>query len=122
MMTAPEQALSTTAIEGGVYHIRQDPRCRLWKETSVQHTVAWCKMQAGTAYIRKCHDKVAGIVCRNICAEYGLEVRKSKWEISPKVVENDTAKIQWDFQIQTDKQVMAHQPLCCLTNYRRRQQ
>jgi len=60
-------------------------------------------MQAGKA-------QVAGIVYRNICAEYGLEVRKSKWETSPKLGENDRAKIQWDFQIPTDKLVMANQP------------
>jgi len=35
---------------------------------------------------------------------------KSNWEIPPKVVENDRAKILWDFQIQTDKQVMANEP------------
>ena len=29
--------------------------------------------------------------------------QKSKWEIPPEVVENDKAKVLWDFQIQTDK-------------------
>jgi len=54
---------------------------------------------------------VAGIVyIWNICVKYGLEVPRSKWEISPKVVEKDRTKILWDFQIQTDKQVMANQP------------
>jgi len=38
-----------------------------------------------------------------------LEVPKSKWETSPKIVENDRAKILWDFQIQTDKQMMANE-------------
>ena len=42
--------------------------------------------------------------------EYGLQSLKSKWEILPKVVENDRAKTLQDFQIQTDKQVMANQP------------
>jgi len=41
---------------------------------------------------------------------YGLEVPKSKWLIPPKVVENDRAEILQDFQIHTDKQVMANQP------------
>ena len=50
------------------------------------------------------YNQVAGIVYRNICAE----VPKSKWETPPKVVENDRAKILWDFQIQTDKQVVAN--------------
>ncbi|KAF7663723.1 hypothetical protein LDENG_00203700, partial [Lucifuga dentata] len=50
------------------------------------------------------------IVYRNICAKYGLEVPKSKWETPPKVVENSRAKVLWDFKFQTDKQLLANQP------------
>ncbi|XP_055359974.1 uncharacterized protein LOC129603341 [Betta splendens] len=50
------------------------------------------------------------IVYRNICAEYGLETPRSKWETPPKVVENERAKILWDFQIQTDRMVIVNQP------------
>ena len=66
-------------------------------------------MLAGKAYMER-HNQVAGIVYRNICAEYKLETPRSKWEAPPKVMENDQAKILWDFQIQTDKMVMANQP------------
>uniref|UniRef100_A0A087YQ23 Uncharacterized protein n=1 Tax=Poecilia formosa TaxID=48698 RepID=A0A087YQ23_POEFO len=66
-------------------------------------------MLAGKAYMER-HNQVVGIVYRNICAEYGLEAPRSKWGTPPKVVENDRAKILWDFQIQTDKMVMANQP------------
>ena len=69
-------------------------------------------MQAGMAYMER-HSQVAGMVYRNICAEYGLKVLKSKWGTPPKVVDNDKAKIPWDFQIQTDKQAMADQPDNC---------
>ncbi|KAI3355858.1 hypothetical protein L3Q82_004410 [Scortum barcoo] len=66
-------------------------------------------MLAGKAYMER-HNQVAGIVYRNICTEFGLEVPRSKWATPPKVVENDRAKNLWDFQIQTDKQVMVNQP------------
>ena len=90
IMAAQEQALSTRAIEAQIYHTRQDPRCRLCKEANetIQHITAGCKMLAGKAYM-ECHNQVAGIVYRNICAEYGLETPRSKWETPPKVVEND---------------------------------
>ncbi|XP_051924320.1 uncharacterized protein LOC127602290 [Hippocampus zosterae] len=111
ILAAQEQALNTRAIEAQIYHTRQDPRCRLYKEApeTIQHITAGCKMLAGKAYMER-HNQVAGIVYRNICAEYGLETPRSKWETPPKVVENDRAKILWDFQIQTDKMVMANQP------------
>jgi len=111
IMAAQEQALNTRAIEAVVHLIRQEPRCRLCKEASetVQHIAAGCKMQAGTTYMER-HNPVAGIVCRNICGEYRWEVSKSEWETPPKVVENDRSKILWDFQVQTNKLVMADQP------------
>uniref|UniRef100_A0A669EZW7 Reverse transcriptase domain-containing protein n=1 Tax=Oreochromis niloticus TaxID=8128 RepID=A0A669EZW7_ORENI len=111
IMAAQEQALSTRSIEAGVYHTRQDPRCRLCKDApeTIQHITAGCKMLAGKAYMER-HNQVAGIVYRNICAEYNLEVPRSKWETPPRVMENDRAKILWDFQMQTDKMVVANQP------------
>lgn len=56
------------------------------------------------------HNQVAGIINRNICAEFEMEASESKMEIPPRVVENIRVKMLWDFQIQTDEQVMANQP------------
>ena len=53
---------------------------------------------------------MAGIVYRNICTEYGLDPPKSRWETPQKVVENNRAKLLWDFPIQTDRKVLANQP------------
>ena len=47
-------------------------------------------------------NQVAGIIHRNICTKYGLEVPGSRWETPPKVIENEPVKNLWDFQIQTD--------------------
>lgn len=61
--TAQEQALSIKSIEAGVYHTRQDPRCRLCKvfPETFQHVIAGFKMLAGGAY-KEDHNQVAGIV------------------------------------------------------------
>ncbi|TKS67246.1 Multidrug resistance protein 1 [Collichthys lucidus] len=66
-------------------------------------------MLAGSAYMER-HNQVAGIVYRNICNQYGIEVPKSRWAIPQKVAENNRAKVLWDFSFQTDKQVLANQP------------
>ena len=66
-------------------------------------------MLAGSAYMER-HNQVAVIVYRNICTQYGLEVPKPQWDITPKVVENNKAKILWNFSFQTDKQLLANQP------------
>ena len=110
-MAAQEQALNTRSIEARIYHSRQDPRCRLCKDApeKIQHITAGCKMLAGKAYMER-HNQVASIIHRHICTEYGLEVPGSRWKTPPKVIQNDRAKILWDFQFQTDKLVMANQP------------
>ena len=60
-------------------------------------------------YRKESHNAVAGVVYRNSCSEYELEVLSSKLT-APKVNENDRAEILWDLQIQTDKMVVANQP------------
>lgn len=45
---------------------------------------------------------------RNICTKFELETPSSKFDIPLKVLESDRAKILVDFQMQTDKKVMAH--------------
>lgn len=49
-------------------------------------------------------------VFSNICATYRLEVPNSQWDTAPKVVENNRAKILWDFEFQTEKQLPKNQP------------
>lgn len=70
----------TRSIEAGVLNSRQDPRSRLCKdtpETIHSHRTIGSKMLTGRAY-REHQNQVAGIVCRNICVKYGLEVPKFK--------------------------------------------
>lgn len=59
---------------------QQDPRRRLCKGApeTTQHTVAGCKMQAGTDYTDM-HNQEAKIVYRIICATYRLEITKFLW-------------------------------------------
>lgn len=81
-MEAQEYALNTRSTEAGVYYSLRDPSCRLSKGAlgTAQHIAVECKLQAGIAYTEN-HNKVAGIVYRNICAVYGLEIPQSRWNI-----------------------------------------
>lgn len=86
IMAAQKQALSTISIEAGVYHIKQDPKCRLCSEASekIQHAGPRYKTQAGTEYTEQ-HNQVAGVVYRNICKVYGLDpdgrFHRKSWRI-----------------------------------------
>ncbi|KAK1794367.1 hypothetical protein P4O66_011255, partial [Electrophorus voltai] len=82
IMAAQEQVLNTRSVEAGIY-TKQYPGCRLGKDAleTIQHITVGCKMLAGREYMEG-HNEVAGIVYRNTCATYRLD-------IPPKVVEND---------------------------------
>ena len=58
-------------------------------------------MLAGKADMKH-HNQVAGIIHRIICAEYGVEVPRTRWKTPPKVTDKERVKILWDFQFQTD--------------------
>lgn len=47
---------------------------------------------------------------RSICATYKSEVPKCWWETPSKVVENNRAKILWEFNFKTDKQLLTNEP------------
>ncbi|XP_024121103.1 uncharacterized protein LOC112142083 [Oryzias melastigma] len=108
ILAAQEQTLNTSAIEAQIYHTRQDPRCRLCKEETIQHIPAGWKMLAGKANMEN-HNQVAGIIYRNMYRIWTGNP-KVKWETPQKVLENERAKILMDFQIQTDRMVMENQP------------
>lgn len=103
-MAPQAQALSTRSIVAGVSQGRENPRCRLCTDVleKAQHTVTGCKIRAHT----KRYNQVAGIAYRNITFEYGLQVHKSQCEAPQEVVESNRVKILWDFNIQTDKQLL----------------
>lgn len=77
-----------------------------WAETpQKQSNTQWQDMQPEITCIET-HNQVACITSMKICSD--LNHFKIKWKILQKIVENNKAKIPWDFSIH--KQVLANQP------------
>ena len=72
------------------------------KDESITHLIAECEKLAQRDYKQR-HDNIARIVHLELCQKFGL-VGKVKWynQKPASVVENDTVKILWGFNIQTD--------------------
>lgn len=62
-MAAQEEALNTRSIEAWLYHTRQDPKCKLCKDTpeTIQQTTTGCNMLPDRVYMGR-NNHVAGIV------------------------------------------------------------
>ena len=108
-MAAQDQALRTNAIRAKIDKTTKDSKCRLCKEKeeSVDHLASTCSKIAQTDYKER-HNKVATMIHWNLCKKYHLPASDKWWEHeTEKVLQNEEAKILWDFKIQTDKH-LAH--------------
>ena len=112
IITAQDQALSTNSIKKSIYKLDVSEKCRLCgKETeNVIHIVSSCGMLAQKEYKRR-HDKVCQNIHWALCIKFGFEFSQNWWEHKPDTtLENDKAKILWDFLFQTDRQIEHRKP------------
>ena len=109
---AQEQALRTNYIKHRIDHTAESDRCRVCgdKGETVWHITSQCTPLAQREYKRR-HDNVARIVHWAICGKYDIQ-RDDKWyDHKPEgVIENERAKILWDFMIECDHQIEHRKP------------
>ena len=104
IMAAQDQALRTNAIKTKIDKTANDIKCRLCKEKeeTVDHLISACSKIAQTDYKDR-HNKVASLLHCNLCKKYHLPAADKWWKHKiEKVLQNNEAKILWDFKIQTD--------------------
>ena len=79
-------------------------------DESITHLIAECKSLTQKECKQR-HDNIARIVHQELCQKFGL-VGEVKWYIHKPagVVENDTVKILWDFNIQKDHVIPHRRP------------
>ena len=54
---------------------------------------------------------MAKIIHKDICTEYGITVHKQYWRHDPQsVIDTEDIKLLWDFEIQTDRRIVAKRP------------
>ena len=101
---AQEQALRTNWVKKNIDDQDVSEKCRKYgeKDESITHLIAECEKLAQRDYKQR-HDNITRIVHLELCQKFGL-VGKIKWynQKPANVVENDTVKILWGFNIQTD--------------------
>ena len=109
---AQEQALRINYIQHRVDHTAESDRCKVCgdKGETVWHITSQCTPLAQREYKRR-HDNVARIVHWELCGKYDIQ-RDDKWyDHKPEgVIENERAKILWDFMIQCDHQIEHRKP------------
>ena len=113
LMAAQDQALRTNAIKSRIDKQDVSPVCRMCgkREESIAHVVAECEKLAQNQYKNWRHDRVGKVIHWELCRKYGFDCTEKWYDHIPEgVLENEKAKILWDFRIQTDQQLNHNRP------------
>ena len=92
--------------------MQQNSKCSLCgdRDETINHIISKCSKLAQKEYKIK-HNWVGKVIYWEMCKELKFD-HMNKWYIhNPEsVIENDTHKLLWDFDIQTDHLISARRP------------
>ena len=109
---AQDQSLKTKNYLANIMKSGEDPKCRYCGQQleTIDHLVSGCSILAKTEYLIR-HNKVAQYIHWRVCHHFGINAAQQWYQHEiPPVMENNKAKILWDFSIQTDKTIRANRP------------
>ena len=119
LMAAQDQALRTRYIQNRIDgQATVSPLCRKCEKKieTINHIISECPALAQNEY-KKRHDTVAKALHWQICKEYNMPYSERWYEqISEKVVENDRAKLLWDYDVRTCHRIQARKPDLIVVN------
>ena len=87
---------------------QQNSKCRLWgdRDEIINHIISECIQLAQRKY-KNIHDWVGKVIHWELCKKFKFD-HTNKWYMHnpASVLENETHKLLWDFDIQTDHLIL----------------
>ena len=108
LLAAQDQVLHMRTLQN-VFYPSFFPQCQLCNSQgeTVEHLVSGCTQLAVTQYKTR-HDNVAKYLHWLLCSKYDMQREHHWWKHNPdSVVENNSVKILWDFNIFVDHVISA---------------
>ena len=97
---------------------QQNSKCRLCgdRDETINHIISECSKLAHKEYKTR-HDWVAKAIHWEMCNKFKFD-HTNKWYMHnpPPVIENETHKLQWDFDIHTDHLISVWRPELIIIN------
>ena len=107
-MAAQNSAIRTNHIKAMIDKTQQNSKCRLcgdWDET-INHISEYSKLAQKEYKAR--HDWIGKVIHWEMCKKFKFDLANKWYMHNPApVLENDTHKLLWDFDIQTDHLISA---------------
>ena len=111
-MEAQDNAIRTNPIEARIDKTQQNSKCRLCgdRDETINIIISECSNFAQKEYKAR-HDWIGKVIHWEICKKFKFN-HTNKWymhNLAP-ILENDTHKLLWDFNIQTDHLIPTRRP------------
>ena len=121
-MAAQNSTIRTNHIKARIDKVQQNSKCRLCSDRDeiINHIISECSKLAQKEYKAR-HDWVGKVIHWEMCKKFKFD-HANKWYMhNPEpVLENDTHKLLWDFDIQTDPLISARRPDLIIINKKKR--
>ena len=121
LIAAQDNAIRTNHIKARIDKTQQNSKGRLCgdKDETTNHIISECSKLAQKEYKAR-HDWVGKLIHREMCRKFQFD-HTNKWymhNLAP-VLETDSHKLLWDFNIQTDHLIPARRPDLIIINKNR---
>ena len=122
LIAVQDNAIRTNHIKARIDKMRQNSNCRLCgnRDETINHIISKCSKLAQKEYKAR-HDWVGKVIHREMCKKFKFDYI-NKWymhNLAP-LIENDTHKLPWDFNIQTNHLFPARRPDLIIINKKKR--
>ena len=120
--SSTNNAIRTNYIKARIDKTQQNNRCKLCSDTdeTINHIISECSKLAQKEY-KTGNDWVGKVIHMELCEKFKFDYR-NKWYIHnpASVLENETYKFIWCFEIQTDYLISTRRPDLILVNKKKK--
>ena len=122
LIAAQDNAIRTNHIKAKIDKTQQNCKCRLCgdRDETINHIISECSKLAQKEYKAR-HDWVGKVIHWEMCKKFKFDHTNKSYMHNPALVlENDTHKLLWDFNIQTDNLILARRSDLIIINKKKR--
>ena len=122
LIAAQDNAIRTNHIKARIDKMQQNSKCRLSgnRDETINHIISECRKLAQKEYKAR-HGWVGKVIHWEMCRKFQFDHTNKWYMYNPApVLENDTHKLLWDFNIQTDQLIPARRPDLIIINKKKK--
>ena len=122
LIAAQDNVIRINHIKARIDKTQQNRKCRLCgdRDETINHIISECSKLAQREYNTR-HDWVGNVIHWEMCKKFKFD-HTNKWYMHnpAPVLQNDTHKLLWDFDIHTDHLISARRPDLIIINQKKK--